>query len=106
MTIPETILVLGAGGQIGTDLVDELRTMYGGANVIATDIKEQKGSLSRSGPFHLVDVLEAEKVYDLISKNNVTQVYLLAALLSAVAEQKIKTAWKLNVDGLFVLLDI
>lgn len=106
MTDSETVLVLGAGGQIGTDLVEELRRIYGADNVIATDIKSQNNSVSNAGPFYELDVLNAQEVYALISKNNVKQVYLLAALLSATAEQKIKSAWKLNMDGLFILLDI
>ncbi len=99
-------LVLGSAGQIGTDLVEELRRMYGAENVIATDIKEQPDEFKALGPFHEVDVLDMEGVYGLIKKYNVKNVYLLAALLSATAEQKIKTAWRLNMDGLFIMLDI
>lgn len=102
----ETILVLGAAGQIGTDLVESLRIQYGGNRVIAADVKQQTGALAEAGPFYVMDVLEIQAVAELIRVNNVKQVYLLAALLSATAEQKIKTAWRLNMDGLFNLLDI
>jgi nucleoside-diphosphate-sugar epimerase len=102
----DTILVLGAAGQIGTDLVTTLRATYGGDRVIATDVKEQPGILSEGGPFYQLDVLDAQAVADIIRTNKVKEVYLLAALLSATAEQKMKTAWKLNMDGLFILLDI
>jgi nucleoside-diphosphate-sugar epimerase len=86
--------------------VEELRSVYGSDNVIATDIKEQPVEFKAKGPFYTLDVLDAQAVYDLIKKNNVKQVYLLAALLSATAEQKMKAAWKLNMDGLFVMLDL
>ncbi len=99
-------LVLGSAGQIGTDLVEELRRIHGSHNVIATDIKEQPEEFQSAGPFHTVDVLDTEGVYALIKKYNVKNVYLLAALLSATAEQKMKTAWRLNMDGLFIMLDI
>jgi nucleoside-diphosphate-sugar epimerase len=102
----ERTLVLGSAGQIGTDLVEELRRMYGAGNVIATDIKDQPEEFKARGPFIMMDVLDGEKVNDIIKKNNVKQVFLLAALLSATAEQKMKMAWKLNMDGLFIMLDI
>ncbi len=102
----DTILVLGAAGQIGTDLVTTLRAIHGGHKVIATDVKEQPGILSEGGPFYQLDVLDAQAVADIIRTNKVKEVYLLAALLSATAEQKMKTAWKLNMEGLFILLDI
>lgn len=106
MATGDTILVLGAAGQIGTDLVTTLRAIHGGNKVIATDVKEQPGILSEGGPFYQLDVLDAQAVADIIRTNKVKEVYLLAALLSATAEQKMKTAWKLNMEGLFILLDI
>lgn len=102
----ENILVLGAAGQIGTDLVETLRKQYGNDAVIAGDVKELTGPLKESGPCAVIDVLDAAAVSEAIRGNNVRQVYLLAALLSATAEQKIKSAWRLNMDGLFNLLDI
>lgn len=101
----EKIVVLGSAGQIGTDLVDTLRQQHGNDNVIATDIKDQPKEFKDKGPFEMMDVLDANAVYELIKKNNVKQVYLLAALLSATAEQKMKAAWKLNMEGLFLMLD-
>lgn len=106
MATGDTTLVLGAAGQIGTDLVTTLRTAHGADRVIATDVKEQPGVLSEGGPFYQLDVLDAQAVADLIRTNKVKEVYLLAALLSATAEQKMKTAWRLNMEGLFILLDI
>ncbi|CAN5522396.1 NAD-dependent epimerase/dehydratase family protein [soil metagenome] len=106
MADTETILVLGSAGQIGTDLVHTLRQNLGGDRVIATDVKEQSGPLADAGPFYMMDVLDAQSVADTIKKHKVTQVYLLAALLSATAEQKMKSAWRLNMEGLFNVLDI
>ncbi|TAH41145.1 MAG: NAD-dependent epimerase/dehydratase family protein [Bacteroidetes bacterium] len=102
----ESILVIGANGQIGSELVEELRRIYGSSNVIATDIKEPSTEVKNGGPFFQLDVLDFPKVHELIRKNNVSQVYLLAALLSATAEQKIKSAWKLNMEGLLGLLEL
>jgi nucleoside-diphosphate-sugar epimerase len=102
----ETILVIGARGQIGSELVDELRNIYGQSKVIATDIKLPSDEFINSGPFFQLDVLDFPGVLEIIKKNNVKQVYLLAALLSAIAEQKPKSAWKLNMEGLLGLLEI
>lgn len=106
MSKGDTTLILGAAGQIGTDLVTTLREEMGGQRVIAADVKEQTGYLSESGPFLKLDVLDAHAVADAIRTHQVKEVYLLAALLSATAEQKLKTAWRLNMEGLFILLDI
>ena len=102
----DTVLVLGSAGQIGTDLVYTLRERLGGANVIAADVKDQQGYLRESGPFYVLDVLDKKAVAEIINKHKVNRVYLLAALLSATAEQKMKTAWNLNMEGLFTILDI
>lgn len=102
----ENILILGSAGQIGTDLVTTLRDDLGGDRVIATDVKDQEGYLKESGPFYKLDVMDAKSVADVIRAHNVKHVYLLAALLSATAEQKMKSAWKLNMEGLFNVLDI
>ena len=100
------ILVIGSSGQIGIDLVLELRRLHGIGNVIATDIKEACPVLIKDGPFYQLDVLDSSKLIALIEKENVSQVYLLAALLSAVAEQKPLSAWNLNMDGLLNILEL
>ncbi|HNS11962.1 MAG TPA: NAD-dependent epimerase/dehydratase family protein [Bacteroidia bacterium] len=102
----ESLLVIGANGQIGTELVEELRRIYGSSQVIATDIKEPSTEVKNGGPYYQLDVLDFPRVNEIIRKNNVKQVYLLAALLSATAEKKIKSAWKLNMEGLLGLLDM
>lgn len=102
----ESVLVIGANGQIGSELVEALRKIYGDNNVVATDIKPATAELLHHGPFEQLDVLDFPKVRALISKYRVKQVYLLAALLSAVAEQKMKSAWRLNVESILGLLEI
>lgn len=102
----DSILVLGANGQIGTELVAELRRIHGDAQVIATDLKEAHPSLRDSGPFQQVDVLDSQAVGELVRRYKVTEVYLLAALLSATAEEKVKSAWRLNMEGLLGVLDL
>jgi nucleoside-diphosphate-sugar epimerase len=102
----DTVLVLGSAGQIGTDLVTTLRNQMGGSSVIASDVKDQRGYLSESGPFYVLDVLDAKSIAEVIRIHNVKEIYLLAALLSATAEQKMKSAWRLNMDGLINVLDI
>ncbi len=99
----ETILVLGSNGQIGTELVSALRQVHGTNQVIACDIKEP---LNASSPFELSDVLDKDGLLQLFKKYQPTQVYLLAALLSAIGEQKPKKAWELNMDGLLNVLDL
>ena len=102
----ESILVIGAKGQIGSELVDELRRIYGDTQIIATDIKLPSDDFIKSGPFYQLDVLDFVRLNEIIKKHNVKQIYLLAALLSAVAEQKVKAAWRLNMEGLIGLLEI
>lgn len=102
----ETILVIGSNGQIGSELVEKLREDYGSNRVIASDVKDADADTKARGPFILMDALDSKQVFDVVKKNKVTQIYLLAAMLSATAEQKIKLAWKLNMDGLLNFLDI
>ena len=100
----ETILVIGSSGQIGTELVEELRKMYGNDNVVASDIKMPQQE--QSGPFEIVDILNKEQLLSIVKKYQVTQVYLLAALLSATAEKNPEFGWQLNMDSLFNVLNL
>ena len=102
----ETVLVIGAKGQIGSELVEALRKIYGDSQVIATDIKPASGESLKQGPFVQLDVLDFPAVRTLITKYKIKQVYLLAALLSVVAEEKMKSAWRLNMESILGLLDI
>jgi nucleoside-diphosphate-sugar epimerase len=102
----EKILVLGSNGQIGTELVTALRKTYGENNVIACDIRRPDYDIKNSGPFEFVNVLEKDTLNDIFRKYKPTQVYLLAALLSATGEQNPKLAWDLNMNGLLNILDL
>ncbi|MFI5161464.1 MAG: NAD-dependent epimerase/dehydratase family protein [Sphingobacteriales bacterium] len=101
----EKILVIGANGQIGTELVNALRQIHGADSVIASDIKSPIYAIRHSGPFELVNVLDKDNLHHIFNKHQPTQVYLLAAILSAVGEQKPKMAWDLNMTGLLHVLD-
>lgn len=106
MTRKDKAIVIGASGQIGTDLVERLRELYGVDNVVASDIKGASHTVMNDGPFEILDVLDGKKLLALVEKYQITEIYLLAALLSATAEAKIKAAWKLNMEGLFNVLDL
>jgi nucleoside-diphosphate-sugar epimerase len=101
----EKILVIGANGQIGTELVNALRNIHGAEQVIASDINSPIYAIRHSGPFELVNVLDKDNLHHIFTKHQPTQVYLLAAILSAVGEQKPKMAWDLNMTGLIQVLD-
>ncbi|CAG0960268.1 threonine 3-dehydrogenase [Flavobacteriales bacterium] len=97
------ILVIGSKGQIGGELVERLRKMYGEENVISSDIKEDDNS---SGMYEKLDVLNKEDLFSVIKKHAVNEIYLLAALLSATAEKNPAFGWKLNMESLFNILDL
>lgn len=101
------ILVTGSLGQIGSELVVKMRGIYGANNVVATDIKKpQEHLVVRSGPFEVIDVTNAEKMYEIAKKHKVDTVIHLAALLSAVAEAKPLIAWNINMGGLVNALEV
>ena len=98
------ILVIGAGGQLGSELTEALWHRHGKNNVIATDIKDPGGTVS-SGPFEILDVLDQKRLSDVIQKNKVTDIYHLAAVLSATGEKNPKFSWNLNMGGLINVLE-
>jgi nucleoside-diphosphate-sugar epimerase len=100
----DKILVIGSSGQIGTELVMELGRQYGVDNVVAADLKLSAEHFG--GPFEVLDVMNRQQLGALVKKHEITQVYLLAALLSATAEKDPMFAWKLNMDGLFNVLEL
>ena len=102
----ERILIIGSSGQIGTELVMELRKMYGNENVIASDIRPSCKEVMESGPFEELDIMNQELLISIVKKYKVTQVYLLAALLSATAEQNIELGWRLNMRSHSHVLDL
>lgn len=98
----KTILITGAGGQIGSVLTKTLRDTYGANSVIATDIRSTELG---DGPFELLDVLNGNRLHELVNRYRVTEIYHLAAILSARGEQNPKIAWDINMDSLFNVLD-
>lgn len=98
----ETILITGAGGQIGTVLNEELQKRYGSGAVLQTDIRLPEG---RQGHFEVLDVLDLEQLGRLIRKYKVRHIYHLAAILSAKGEKNPKWAWEINMAGLFNILE-
>ena len=102
----DTILLIGASGQIGTDLTMSLRTIYGASHVVASDIKSASREVMESGPFEQLDIMDPVRLNEIVLKYNVTQVYLLAALLSATAEKNIELGWALNMRSLSHVLDL
>lgn len=101
----ESILIIGACGQLGTELTEQLRIIYGDSNVVASDIRKSDNPVFEAGPFELVNVLNKEDLERVFTTYKPTQIYHLAALLSATAEQQPKLGWTLNMDGLFNVFD-
>ena len=104
--IRERILVIGASGQIGVELTLALRKIYGNANVVASDLREENDLLKGTGPYVSIDVMNKEMLHVQVIRQNITQVYLLAAILSATGEKNPNLAWNLNMQGLLNVLDI
>jgi nucleoside-diphosphate-sugar epimerase len=102
----EKILVIGASGQIGVELTLALRKIYGDANVIASDLREENNLLRGSGPYVSMDVMNKEMLHVQVIRQNITQVYHLAAILSATGEKNPNLAWHLNMQGLLNVLEI
>ena len=102
----QPILIIGSSGQIGTELVLKLRQIYGNENVIASDIRKGNYEVMESGPFEFLDVTNKNDILEIVKKYNVKQVYLMAAMLSAIAEKIPKKAWDLNMSSLFNVLDL
>jgi len=100
----EKILVIGANGQIGSELVEALALQHGADNVVAADISP--ASLYSAKIYEIIDVLNAARITEVIEQYNITQVYQLAALLSATGEKAPLKAWELNMDGLLNILEI
>ena len=102
----EKILVIGASGQIGVELTLALRKMYGNANVVASDLREENDLLKGTGPYVSLDVMNKEMLHVQVIRQNITQIYLLAAILSATGEKNPNLAWSLNMQSLLNVLDI
>lgn len=101
----EKILIIGAGGQIGVELTLALRKIYGNDNVIATDIREEH-PLLQGGPFRHLNAMDSFRMLEIVKKEKVTQIYHLAALLSATGEKDPKRAWDINIQSLLQVLEL
>ncbi len=102
----KSILIIGACGQIGTELTLALRDKYGKDSVIASDIREGNSELMASGPFELLDATNYEAIEDVVMHYEIDEVYLMAAMLSATAEKFPMRAWNLNMNSLFNVLNL
>lgn len=99
-------LIIGAGGQIGSELTNSLRALYGKDTIIASDINDNNKALVASGPFELLNAEDFDAIKSCCEKHNIKTVYLLAALLSATAEKHPMKAWQLNMKSLFHVLNL
>ena len=104
--VREKILVIGASGQIGVELTLALRKMYGNTNVVASDLREENELLKGTGPYVSLDVMNKEMLHVQVIRQGITQIYLLAAILSATGEKNPHLAWSLNMQSLLNVLDI
>ena len=102
----DTILVIGSSGQIGTELVMKLRELYSDSQIIASDIRPSSKEVMQTGPYEMLDIMDQKNLNHIVKKHKVTQVYLLAALLSATAEKNIELGWSLNMRSLSHVLDL
>jgi len=100
------ILIIGACGQIGTELTQKLRGIYGVENVIASDIRKLNTDVVNSGPFEVINALDFNQIQHLVEIHEIDEVYLMAALLSATAEKNPAFAWDLNMNSLFHVLNL
>lgn len=100
------VLIIGACGQIGTELTHQLRKLYGTENVIASDIRKLNNDVVNSGPFEVVNALDFNQIEHLVEIHQIDEVYLMAALLSATAEKNPAFAWDLNMNSLFHVLNL
>ena len=99
-------LIIGACGQIGSELTVRLKEIYGSNNVVAADIVKGKQAFVKEGPFEVVNALDFNQIQTVVEKHNVDEVYLMAALLSATAEKNPAFAWDLNMGSLFHILNL
>jgi nucleoside-diphosphate-sugar epimerase len=100
------ILIIGACGQIGTELTHSLRKIYGTENVIASDIRKLNNDVVNSGPFEVINALDFNQIEHLVEVHKIDEIYLMAALLSATAEKNPAFAWDLNMNSLFHVLNL
>ena len=100
------ILVIGSAGQIGSELVPELRRIYGNDKVVASDIQKNPPEILLNGPYEIIDCLDCDRIKSVVKENSIDTVYNLAALLSSVGERNPQLSWKINIGGLMNLLEL
>ena len=106
MILKTRILIIGACGQIGSELTTQLRRQYGNHKVIASDIVEPDAAFLEQGPFEIFDATSYGEIEDAVIRHEITEVYLMAAMLSATAEKFPEKAWNLNMNSLFNVLNL
>jgi nucleoside-diphosphate-sugar epimerase len=102
----ENILIIGAAGQIGSELTLELRKIYGEEHVFATDIKQAGKDITEGGPFQILDVMDDKRLIHFVIRHKITQIYHLAAVLSGNAEKIPIQAWHINMESMMNILDL
>jgi nucleoside-diphosphate-sugar epimerase len=102
----ENILIIGAAGQIGSELTIELRKIYGSEHVFATDLKQATKDITEGGPFQILDVMDDKRLIHFVIRHKITQIYHLAAVLSGNAERIPVQAWHINMESLMNILDL
>lgn len=100
------ILIIGASGQIGIELTLALRAKYGNETVVASDIRKPEDPAFELGPFEILNVLDKDRLFEVVKKHDIKVIFQLAALLSATSEKNPAFAWELNMNGLFYTLEL
>ena len=100
------ILIIGSGGQIGTELVKKLRGIYGNENVVASDLRQLTGKIAENGPFERIDSTNMMQIIEVVKKYNIDTIYNLAAILSATAELNPMLGWNVGIGSLVNCLEV
>ena len=99
------ILIVGSGGQIGTELVKKLRRTYGNENVVASDLRPLTGEIAETGPFERIDSTQIMQIVEVVKRYNIDTIYNLAAILSATAEKNPMLGWNVGIGSLVNCLE-
>ena len=100
------ILIIGSGGQIGTELVKKLRATYGNNNVVASDLRQLTGEVAESGPFERIDSTQIMQIVEVVKRYEIDTIYNLAAILSATAEKNPMLGWNVGIGSLVNCLEV